>query len=67
MWTEERRKKQTEIIKTTRPWLNSTGPKSKEGKAIASQNAIKHGLRGGTFREATQLLSDNNKLLKELE
>jgi hypothetical protein len=38
-WTEERRLRQSQLIKTWQPWKNSTGPKSEAGKAIASRNA----------------------------
>ncbi len=38
-WTPERRARQAEIIQRTRPWENSTGPKTEAGKAVSSQNA----------------------------
>ena len=38
-WTPERRNRQREIIRRTKPWLNSTGPKTVGGKAISSKNA----------------------------
>lgn len=38
-WTAERRARQAEIIRATRPWLHSTGPKTEAGKAASSQNA----------------------------
>lgn len=38
-WTEERRARQREIIQQTKPWLKSTGPRTKNGKAVSSQNA----------------------------
>jgi len=44
-WTEEARQRQSEAIKRWRPWESSTGPRSAEGKAVASQNAFKHGMR----------------------
>lgn len=37
-WTPERRARQSAIIRETKPWLNSTGPTTAEGKATASQN-----------------------------
>ena len=66
MWTEKQKRRQAEIIQTTRIWEYSTGPRTKAGKKTSSQNALKHGLRGGLLREADKLLSRNNKLLKEL-
>ena len=42
-WTEERRQKQAERIRQTRPWEKSTGPKSKGGKNRSKYNALKHG------------------------
>lgn len=38
-WTPERRAKQAKAIRRTKPWLNSTGPKTDAGKATSSQNA----------------------------
>ena len=42
-WTKERRAAQAAAIKTWRPWLKSTGPKTSRGKAIASRNSLKTG------------------------
>jgi len=39
-WTAERRAKQVEIINRTRPWEKATGPRTDEGKAISSRNAV---------------------------
>lgn len=44
-WTAERRARQAALIWTWRPWEQSTGPKTERGKAAASVNAMKHGLR----------------------
>lgn len=45
-WTPERRATQSAIIRETRPWLYSTGPKSVEGKAVSNQNArLNKGIR----------------------
>ena len=37
-WTLERKQRQAELIKTWNPWEQPIGPRTKEGKAIASQN-----------------------------
>jgi hypothetical protein len=41
-WTPERRARQAAIIRCTKPWTRSTGPRTPEGKAISSKNAA-HG------------------------
>ena len=38
-WKAERRALQREIIQLTKPWENSTGPSTPEGKSKSSQNA----------------------------
>ena len=38
-WTPERRKRQSEAIRQWKPWQQSTGPKSPEGRAVVSRNA----------------------------
>ena len=42
-WTPERRARQAALIRTWQPWAQSTGPRTDEGKAIASRNAYKGG------------------------
>lgn len=44
-WTLERRQRQAELIRQWQPWKQSTGPKSAEGKAVASRNGYKGGQR----------------------
>ena len=57
-WTEERRKRQSELIKSWQPWAKSTGPKTDEGKAKSSLNGLKHGLRAKPFNKALKELDD---------
>lgn len=38
-WTDERRKRQAELIHSWKPWKHSTGAKTKQGKAISKMNA----------------------------
>ena len=38
-WTPERRAKQAETIRRTKPWSKSTGPRTEAGKAISARNA----------------------------
>lgn len=38
-WTPERRARQAEIIRRTKPWEHATGPQSEAGKAVSARNA----------------------------
>jgi hypothetical protein len=39
--SDDQRRLQSERIRQTKPWLNSTGPRTPEGKARSSRNADK--------------------------
>lgn len=56
-WTPERRAQQAEAIKRWKPWQQSTGPQTDEGKAAASQNALKHGVRSAEWRDRERRLA----------
>ena len=56
-WTPERRTKQAALIRTWRPWEQSSGPKSAEGKARTSRNGYKGGHRA-TLRELARELNE---------
>lgn len=60
-WTPERRARQAALIRTWRPWEQSTGPCSDEGKARTAHNAFK----GGRWQEMRELTKAVNALLKE--
>jgi len=49
-WTPERRKKQSEAIKRWKPWEQSTGAKTSQGKQKSKMNAYKHGARSNLIR-----------------
>lgn len=67
-WTPEQRAEQAEKIKRWKPWERSTGPATDEGKAAASRNAVKHGMRGATWiekrRQLAELLRDARAMLR---
>ena len=60
-WTDERRKRQSHNIHRWKPWQQSTGAKTTEGKAIVAQNAFK----GGMWAELRLLSLQTNALLRE--
>jgi hypothetical protein len=60
-WTQERRARQAELIRTWRPWEQSTGPRTDEGKARTARN----GFKGGHWLELRELTKAMNRLLRE--
>ncbi|MNO00811.1 hypothetical protein D3C81_2207780 [compost metagenome] len=64
-WTPERRARQAELIRRWRPWEESTGPRSAEGKAAASCNAWKGGMRS-LLRELAKELREQDKIRREI-
>ena len=62
-WTDERRARQAEAIRSWQPWRKSTGPRSPEGKARASRNADKGGKRAELRAELAML----RELLRKLD
>ena len=64
-WTMERRQRQAQLIKQWQPWQHSTGARTLEGKAIASRNAFKGGVRE-KLKELSQLLRNQRDALNEI-
>jgi len=64
-WTQERRQRQSELIRDWQPWKQSTGPKTAAGKAKSSQNAFKSGSRP-LFRMIDKFLRKQQQSLDEL-
>ncbi|GBG15386.1 ATPase P [Novimethylophilus kurashikiensis] len=64
-WTPEARRLQSELIRRWKPWQQSTGPKTSEGKAVVSQNGYKGGLRQ-QLRELSKLLREQKKSLENV-
>jgi len=54
-WTLERRRRQAELIRLWKPWEQSTGPTTAEGKARVSRNSYRGDLRR-SLRELAKLL-----------
>ena len=61
-WTAEQRAQQADKIRIWKPWQHSTGARTLEGKAIASHNAFKGGVRQ-QLKELQQLLRDQRNAL----
>lgn len=58
-WDEKSKQKARENINNHKPWLKSTGPKTKEGKEISKMNALKNNY------EIHSLVKELNMLIKE--
>jgi len=56
-WSAERKKKASIQIHRWKPWLSSLGPRSAEGKAKVSKNALKHGARSAETLRVRRVLS----------
>lgn len=66
-WTPERRAKQAERIRQTKPWTKSTGPQTVEGKAISSRNADKGvAERRRSYSEDKQKMRDIMKVAEAI-
>ena len=62
-WTEERRRKQAEMINRLKPWEKSTGPKTEQGKARSKMNALDRDVQA--CKEARKLCRLNREFLKQ--
>ena len=65
-WSDERRARQAQICRQTKPERFATGPKTAEGKAASSQNALKHGLRSAEVLKLRKLLRLHASQIKNL-
>lgn len=66
-WADERRKRQSELIRTWKPWEKSTGPKSAQGKMKAAKNSYKTGEYCHETHEVRRYLADQNRFLREVQ
>lgn len=61
VWTSAQKARQAELIRRWKPWESSTGARTPEGKAIASQNRPK------SLERAKQRIAEARKALREAE
>ena len=59
-WTPEQRQRQSEAIQRWKPWKQSTGPQSHQGKAAASRNAW----TGGELVALKQAVKELNQAMR---
>ena len=64
-WTLERRQRQAEAIRRWKPWEQSTGPTTLEGRERVSRNAWKGGHRA-QLRELTKMVNEHVRASREL-
>ena len=64
-WTLEQRKQQSLKIRQWQPWQHSTGAITIEGKACASRNAYKGGIRQ-QIKDINQLLRDQRNAINQI-
>jgi len=65
-WTLDRRKRQSIIIRAWKPWEQSTGPVTENGKAEVSKNAYKGAVRP-SLRKVAKVLVAHSRYLKEFD
>lgn len=62
-WDDESKKKAREEINKRKPWLKSTGAKTKEGKAISKMNSLKNDLvLHALMKELNNLMIEQKRL-----
>ena len=65
-WTSIQRAKQSQLIQNWKPWNNTSGARTPEGKAIVARNAFKGGVRP-MLREISALLREQQQYLKRIK
>ena len=64
-WTPERRARQAQLIRLWKPWKQSTGPKSVEGKERVATNAWRGGHRA-QLRELSKMVNTEIRQAREM-
>lgn len=66
-WPPARRKAQAERIRTQKPWLHSTGPRTIKGKQRTRLNGLKHNMRSAAMRRLRRALQKQRYYMRLLE
>ena len=61
-WDQQRKNRQAQLIQQWKPWRQSTGPKTVEGKSKVSQNSYKGAVRE-QLRDLAGVLRKNQELI----
>ena len=64
-WSPERKAKQSQAIRQWKPWEQSTGPKTKEGKSTVAGNAWRGGHRA-QIRALSKMVNEEIRQAREL-
>ena len=64
-WSPERKAKQSQAIRQWKPWEQSTGPKTKEGKSTVAGNAWRGGHRE-QLRALSKMVNEEIRQAREL-
>ena len=62
-WTDARRQRQRDVINEHKPWIKSTGPRTKEGKAKVARNAY----TGALWLSLRVLSVKTTRLIRQLK
>jgi hypothetical protein len=65
-WNELEKLKQSELIRQTKPWEFSTGPKTQAGKERSKMNAFKHGACNAEIKSIIHRFASLKRILSKL-
>ena len=65
-WNQQRKDRQAQLIQQWKPWTQSTGPKTVEGKSKVSQNSYKGAVREN-LRALSRVLGENEMRLAQID
>lgn len=66
-WTLEERLKQAQLIRNQKPWLQSTGARTPQGKAKSRMNSYRYGGHTDYMRKVSYFISECRRALKDIK